>query len=304
MNKRPLVPLDSFVSGYRKALPVFPVILALLGLTYFFALRESFDYTIGHFETGAFWFVLVIILSVLAAVVSAVPAFMAKYTVSVTDTPENNLCAVFASVMGAVLAVILSADSILAFTPETTIVTKLAAFTLPFMALSLIFGILPMTRGTWLHQLCSIPAVLSVNLTMFECYFDPAVPINSPVRNLTTIMQSALLLFLLSEARLSFGVKSWRITVPYYIFSGGTAVTLAGGTALGGILNRLLTAEPADPNLSVLRLGLYLALALLAVSRLFALPKVCGKYVEPPKKEKDKAKADEEIPAETDAEVG
>lgn len=299
MNKRPLVPLDSFVSGLRRVLPAYPVCLLLLGLTYFLALHESFDYVIGHFETGAFWYVLLIVLTVGGVIVSAVPAFLARYTVSAADVPENNLGAVFGSVMGACLAVILAADSILAFTPETAVSAKLEAFTLPFLALSLILGILPMTRGTVLHQLCSIPAILTVNLTMFVCYFDPAVPINSPVRNLTTVMHCALLLFLLSESRLTFGVKSWRITVPYYIFANGTTAAIAGGIALGGILNRLLTMEPADPNLSLLRLGLYLALAVLAVSRLFALPKICGKYVEPPKKEKEK---DEEAKPQSDKE--
>ena len=95
-----------------------------------------------------------------------------------------------------------------------------------------------------------------------------------------------LLLLLLSEARLTFGVESWRITVPFYVFANGTASVLGGGIALGGLLNRFLTSQPADPNLPALRLGLYLALAILAASRLFALPAVCGKYTEPPKKEK------------------
>ena len=96
-------------------------------------------------------------------------------------------------------------------------------------------------------------------------------------------------LFLLSEARISFGAKSFRITVPFYVFSCGTCAALAGGIALGGLMNRLLTAQPSDPNLSALRLGLYLALAILALSRLAVLPGICGKYTEPPKKEPEKA---------------
>ena len=108
-------------------------------------------------------------------------------------------------------------------------------------------------------------------------------------------MQSAILLFLLSEARVAFGAKSYRITVPFYIFANGTAAILAGGIAFGGLLNRLTAYQPADPNLSALRLGLYLALAVLAADRLFALPNVCGKYVEPPKKD-NKGDSDETSP--------
>ena len=140
----------------------------------------------------------------------------------------------------------------------------------------------------------SLPAILSVNMSIFVCYFDPAVPLNSPVRNLTTIMQCAALLFLLSEARLTFGVGSHRITMPSYIFANAACAALTGGIALGGILSRLLNSESADPNLSLLRLGLYLALAVTAVSRLYAMPKICGPYREPPKKD-----GEPEEPAET-----
>jgi len=286
MNKSPLMPPKTFAAGFRKLFPAFPAAGVLLALVYFFALRNEFDYVIGHFEPSAL-FVLLVILTIAGTILSAIPAYMAKYTVSFRKTPADNLCTLFASVMTAVLAVILSVNSILGFTPETTTVMKLEAFTLPFLALAVIFP----KRGHVVQQFSAVIGVISVNLTMFSCYFDPYVPINSPVRNLTVIMQSAMLLFLLSEARLTFGVKSWRITVPFYIFANGTACALAGGIALGGLLNRLTAAEPGDPNLSALRLGLYLALAILAAGRLFALPAFCGKYKEPPKKEKDKSAA-------------
>ena len=290
MNKRPLISHTDFTSGFRKALPAYPVCLIVLGLSYFFALCTGFDYKIGHFDPS-FLFGLTTAAVIAGTLLSAVPAFLTKQAVSVTSVPADNLGSLFASVMGAILAVILAVDSILAFTPETTIVQKLEVFTLPLLALSLIFVL----RGTWIHRLSAIIAVLSVNLTMFSCYFDPNVPINSPVRNLTVILQASMLLLLLSEARLSFGVESWRITVPFYIFANGTASVLGGGIALGGLLNRFLTSQGTDPNLSALRLGLYLALAVLASARLFSLPKICGEYKEPPKKEqpgKEESKED------------
>ena len=281
MNKRPLVSPADFASGFRKALPACPILLGLVGLIYFFALRSSFDYRIGHFDPSLLFGLLC--ASLIAGVLyAAVPAFLTKQAVSVTSVPADNVGSLFASVMGAVLAVILAVDSIRAFTPETTAVQKLEAFTLPFLALSLIFVL----KEHPVRRIAAIISVISVNLTMFSCYFDPNIPINSPVRNLTVILQSSMLLVLLSEARLTFGTESWRITVPFYIFANGTASVLGGGIALGGLLSRLLTSDSADPNLPVLRLGLYLALAVLAASRLYALPAVCGEYREPPKKEK------------------
>lgn len=291
MKKSPLMPHDTFAAGLRRAFPAFPSAAVLLGLVYYFGLRTAFDYTIGHFEPSAL-FVLLVVFTILGVILSAIPARLAKNTISVTDVPAGNLCTLFASVMAAVLAVILAAVSILAFTPGTTVVAKLEAFTLPFIALAAIFPF----RGSTVHRISAIIGVISVNLTMFSCYFDPIIPINSPVRNLTVIMQSAILLLLLSEARITFGVKSHRITVPFYIFANGTAVILAGGIAFGGLLNRLTAYQPGDPNLSALRLSLYLALAVLAAGRLFALPNVCGKYVEPPNKD-NKGDSDEKSPA-------
>lgn len=286
MKKSPLMPPETYAAGFRRFLPVYPAVLLLLGLTYFFALRSAFEYDIGHF-TPSLLFGLLVFFTIAGVLASAVPAWLARYTISVTDTPSGNLCSLFASVMTAVLAVILTIDSVLLFTPDTTMVSKLEVFTLPFLAVS---ALLP-NRYARIRQLTSIVSVISVNLTMFSCYFDPYVPINSPVRNLTVITQAAVLLFLLSEARISFGAKSFRITVPFYVFSCGTCAALGGGIALGGLLNRLLTVQPSDPNLSALRLGLYLALAVLALSRLAVLPGICGKYTEPPKKESEKAES-------------
>ena len=291
MKKSPLMPHDTFAAGLRKVLPAFPAAAVILGIVYYFGLRTAFDYTIGHFKPSPL-FVLLVIFTIVGTLLAAVPARLAKNTISVTDTPAGNLCTVFASVMTSVLAVILAVSSILAFTPETTVVAKLEAFTLPFIAIAAIFPV----RNGIVHRICAIIGVISVNLTMFSCYFDPVVPINSPVRNLTVIMQSAILLLLLSEARIAFGAKSYRITVPFCIFANGTGVILAGGIAFGGLLNRLTAYQPEDPNLSALRLGLYLALAVLAAGRLFALPNVCGKYVEPPKKD-NKGDSDEKSPA-------
>lgn len=280
MKKSPHMPPETFAAGFRRILPVYPAILILLGLAYYFALRTAFDYTIGHFGLS-FAFGLVVFFTITGALFSFIPAYLAKYTVSVSEVPANNLLTIFGSVLAAVLAALLSVEAIRSFSPVLSVFDKLEAIALPFFAVAMIF----LLQGKVIHRIAAIIAVISVNLHMFSCYFDPAVPINSPVRNLTIIMQAAALLFLLSEARLSFGVGSWRITVPFYIIANGTAAALGGGVALGGLLNRFLTSEPADPNLSLLRLGLYLALAIFAVGRLIALPAVCSRYIEPPKKD-------------------
>jgi len=284
MNKRPLISHTEFASGFKKALPVYPVLSLFLGFLYLLALKKSFDYTIGHFNPSIL-FGLMTAAVIIGTVSAAVPAFLTRKSVSLTDVPGNGPVALFAIVMASVLAVITAVDAILAFTPDTTTVQKLEAYSLPFVAVSMLYVI----RPVWIRQISAAAAVLSVNLTMFNCYFDPDIAINSPVRNLTVIMQSAMLLFLLSEARLTFGVQSWRITAPFYIFANAAAAVIGGGIALGGLMNRLFAAQPADPNLSVLRLGLYLAFAILAFARLFALPKLCGKYQEPPRKEQPSA---------------
>ena len=287
MKKRPFLSPADFASGFGKALPAYPVLFVLLGGFYFGALRTGFNYTIGHFDPTLL-FGLMTAAVILGILLAAVPAILTKHAVSLTDTPQDNLLSLFASVMGAVLAVILAVSSALAFTPDTSVTAKLETFTLPFLAVSLILPFF--LKKHPIRQICASISVLTVNLTMFGCYFDPNIAINSPVRNLTVILQAAVILLLLSEARLAFGTESFRITSPFYLFANGAAAVLGGGLSLGGLLNRFLTDNPADPNLPALRLGLYLALALLALSRLFALPKLCGPYIEPPKKEKEKDK--------------
>ena len=96
-------------------------------------------------------------------------------------------------------------------------------------------------------------------------------------------MQGSAILYLLAEARLTFGADSYRITIPFYIFASGTTVILSGGIALGGLSNRILFDHADDPNLSLLWLGLFLALAVHAAGRLISLPAICSKYKEPPK---------------------
>ena len=130
--------------------------------------------------------------------------------------------------------------------------------------------------------ICTLLGTLSVNIAMFGAYFDFSLPLNSPIRNFTTVCQASVLLFLLSEARLSLTPEDAPGELPagYQFFASSACAVFGIGIGGGGALWQLIRSfsfgseiigKTPEPNLPVLRLALYLALGLIAADRLLRM---------------------------------
>lgn len=282
---------EKFLGTYKKISFIYPILAAVIAIAYFLALKSDFDTTIGHFERGSIWFYIFSGAIVIAVVISAILSKLSEKKVSVISYPGNGPLPVFASIFGALMAVMLLVSSA-ADLSKGVLDTfgKYAAYLVPFIALSLILSLSKKTAVGPIRSICAALGAVSVNLSMFESYFDFSIPLNSPVRNLTTIANTAVLLFLFSEARLTFKMNERRVLTPFYIFSCMTTASIALGISCGAILSKIFAPIVGDPNLSMYRLAMYAAIGLLAISRVFALPKIGGKYVEPPKNDKNAKK--------------
>ena len=132
-------------------------------------------------------------------------------------------------------------------------------------------------RGKTAHKIAAIIAPLSINLTMFARYFDFSQPLNGPVRNVTIIIHCAVLLFLLSEARLAFGE---RVTARFYVFASSVAASIGMGLSLGGVIWGIVDSSSPNPGETIARLALYVAVGCIAIDRLTSLPKVYTEVTE------------------------
>lgn len=264
-----------------------------IGVCYALAMCRDFDFTIGHFALDSVPFHIAAVLCGIG-IFAALIAYFSSGTKILDPLPEPGTLSVFAGLLSAAMCLVILYQAIrdrAAAIPEKLVSPEnlflFSALAGLFLAASVILGLFPENRGMkTIPSVCAVLGALSVNLAMFACYFNFTVPLNSPVRNLTTLMQAAILLFLFSEARLTLVKGPKELPVPFQIATQYAAVVLGLGISLGGILWRLLrtvsaafepysplTAGP-DPTLPLPRLVLYFALSLLALDRLLAGSKV------------------------------
>ena len=249
----------------------------MIAIGYFMALKYDFEVSIGHFARGSVWFYVFSAGIIASVILAAVLAKLSEKKFAIVKFPETNFISVFATVLAAVLAILLlvSAAIDLSFGRVGSF-GKYASYLLPFISISLVMAMFSKFRTGTVRLIASSLAAISITLTMFEMYFDFSVPLNSPVRNLSTIANAAVMLFIFSEARITLKADSRRITSKFYIFANASAASLSLGITVGAILEKLFCPIVNDPNMSLLRLGMYAAISLLALSRLFSLPSIAG----------------------------
>ncbi len=262
---------------------VSPIIAALIAGTYYIAMKMDFDADIGHFARGSVPFIICVVLSVISGAVAVLSYYSAKkYDLERSDNVPPTY------VFGAVLASILS-FAVLFFGLRDMKLTVLSAggtFTslsadnkLEFVSLLLsptiagayILTLVKQTRNTWSHTLFCIFAALCMNVYLFACYFDFSLPLNSPVRNYITVMDSAMLLFFLSEAKLSFVNEKNRVSYAFSYFASFLCSTITLGISLGMFLSRLLSPVVNDPQPNLLKCAMYFAVSVTALARLNSL---------------------------------
>ena len=272
---------ESRPSRTLRAADILPACLGLfLALMYALAMRFDFEYDIGHFSRTSFFFHAAAAAAAAGVLLALAEAFLTRRKIF-DPLPGSSPVSVFGAVMAAAMSVsaaVLTLSSYMRSVPEEGLTP--AKMSLASALLGLCLGasaLLNLSKeqrgGQAVPVVTAVLGVFSVNLAMFAAYFDFSVPLNSPVRNFTTLAQAAVLLFLLSEARLTLVKGPDELPVPFQRFAETAAVTVGFGVSFGGVLYRLMilgSAHSPEPNLSLPRLALYAALGCIAWDRLLA----------------------------------
>lgn len=288
-----------YVRTLRKVIPALPMLGLVIALALSAGLVMSFDEAIGHFEYGAVTFYLMSAGIIAAVVGSAVLGRGARAKFSLAAFPDSAPLSVCASYFAAIMAAVTSAaffyDTYVLHVPAGGTLELAAAALTPALTVSMILGAHEKTRQSVVRIVFALLAVLAVNLNMFACYFDFTLPLNSPVRNIITIAQAGVMLFLLSEVRLALSAET-RSTSPFFVFTSAFAASAVLGISFGLCVYGFVSPNAAEMEISIYRFACYFGVALLALSRLLALNSAAGTYVAPPEpepEENEKAVSDE-----------
>ena len=292
---------------------LFPVLGLLLAVLYPLAMSRDFEFSIGHFARGSVLFGLVTALSVcgiLAAILSSLP-FARGHALS--SLPAPGPVSVFGAVLGACMAVWIPIRLISTYsldlanqTAQSLSPVKLAlaaGLTGLSLAAALPLSLSDEKRRTAYGVILILAGALSVNISMFAAYFDFSVPLNSPVRNLTTLAQASVLLFLLAEARISLTPKEEPSSLPpsFQIFTSAVCAVFGIGIGGGGAVWQIarsfsfgseIIGKTPEPNLLLARLALYLAVGCVAADRLWHtdLRKLTAEEIEEAKRRAEEEK--------------
>lgn len=286
---------NAFLTLNSISRPLTIILALIIAVSFFFSMQNDFDYDIGHFATESVSFRIVIISAVFSIIFAAVLAFSSYGAASFTGIPDESPITYFGSILSAGMsfAGLFSVATDISLGVAVNKFSIIATILLPFIGISAILSLIPSMRFSKIRQICAILAVLSVNFSMFSDYFTFILPLNSPIRNLTTVMKCAIMLYLLSEARFSFGVSVTRTTVPFFVLSSAVTSTVTLGYSLGAVAFALLRPTVDDPNPTILSLALCVAIGIHAFGRILSCAKCVGEYVAPPAEEKKNKKSKE-----------
>lgn len=278
---------ERFQKFYKLVIPILLAFAALTAVGFFLAMRNDFDSVIGHFEHNSSPFLLVIISLIASVLLSLSAMCAARKSASITREIGENAVTTFSAIFASLMSIIclLSSATDLAIGVEYSGLALISAVLTPFIAVSMLLSLCKKFRYSSVRQICSSLAAVAVNLSMFTDYFNFTLPLNSPIRNIVTVMKGAALLYMLSEARISFGLKSGRLSLPFAVFSTGLTASITLGYTCGAILTYFIASPVSNPNPPIFTLALYVAIGLHAAGRLFTLLPAIGKYEEPEKKE-------------------
>ena len=218
---------NRFLKFAKKFSPVFLTLAIFSALSVSVALVCNFDEEIGHFSRGSVWFYLLCALTVISAISSAVFAILSSKKISLYKEPGEDLFSLFASVLCALVsaaAFIFFLISLPGYSVSKNLLQILSGLLLVFLAAGVFISVFPKYKSSPARAVLILLGCVAVNLDMFARYFDFTLPLNSPIRNLETIMQACALLFLLSEARLTLGAKAAHNTAKFYIFTSAAAL--------------------------------------------------------------------------------
>lgn len=272
------------VRQIEKIFPALPVIGVIIALAVSSGLVLSFDNDIGHFEFGSTSFYITAVGIIVATVLSAVLAVRSLNSFSLTAFPTGEPLSSCAAYFAALMAIIETAadlyGAIFLDAPIDGTLELLSVILLPAVSISLILGTLEKTRSSCAKIIFALVGSLSIISDMFARYFDFTLPLNSPIRNLITIAEAGILLFLFSEIRLAISHKE-RATAPFFVFSTAFASSAVLGISFGLCVYAFSSPYAAEAGISVYRFAFCFGTAILASSRLRSLGRCAGNYVTP-----------------------
>ncbi len=278
-----------------------PIFSAVIAAGYFFALKFDFDYDIGHFERSSPLFIITATAIALGIALPALAAILSRKKASITELPEPAGIIPFFAVFAAVLALFESGTTLMAIARHA-LGGKLelaAAATLPLLSVGLVTIAIPKLGRSLLAQISVTASIVSMDLYILARYFDQTLPQNSPVRHITMLAELSVMLFLISEARLTFGVTEQdgrptarRALLPLYIFANNTCATVGLGFSAGALVFEIFTENTSNLH-SLLRLAMYAAIGAVAMCRAFTARRLISEYnpspIERPKEKEKKS---------------
>ncbi len=272
---------------FSRGLLIFCAVFAvLLAFTFFWSVRTSYTEPIGHL-TSTFISGFLTGLSVFGAVLVLVAAVILGRKRSVVRQPRLSGLGWFAVIFSAVIAGAICVSMLISLIRDSFSAAQLAVAVLFGLLAAGLVCILFSSRVSVAARvlLLSLGALALIG-TLFLVYFDFSVPLSGTIHRLNMTVLCFGVLFLLSEARLSFGPaeeEGNRSTSFFYILACGLAASLMTGFAAGSLLIRIFCDVTADPPLPILTLALLLAFGLFSFDRLAAWPAADGKTVRPKK---------------------
>ena len=256
-------------ASFRLRAIIAVAISVFTGIGYFFAMKNSFNFEIGHFDSSV-WFWMIVAGIAAALIYSLAVAFsVRKKEITVSLEPS-----VSSSIIGCVAA----AESLLVFCDlikavfseerSVSVFDKITCILFLFVTAYFITTAVIKKKTPALTVGLAVLSALAVNASVFAAYFDSSVPMNGPVRHIMIIVRCAILLFFISEARFALPKGSDRLTPFFAVFVNNITFIISFGVSAGAIAFRCFCPNPADPAPSIAWLMFFLTVSLFAFTRM------------------------------------
>ncbi|MBQ8401865.1 MAG: hypothetical protein IJX14_08050 [Clostridia bacterium] len=280
-----------FAAMFRCIVPAVLILSVLAGVSFAFTCLRDFDTDIGHVQHGSVWFGLMIgavLLGLAGTVVLTISAWpVRQFRYPSAGYGETISAFMTAALLGVhalrQLLVTFTTAPVSASAFDTTILNRLSAAGLLLAALYFVCA--GIGRHGAVQTALSLCGCVSMMLVLFRLYFDFSMPLNSPIRNLSMLACTGLLLFLLAETRVN--VDLWYTGAPFTVFSHLSVILLTGVYGLGG----LILSVCGVGGFSMIESAAYLSAAALGFFRLQQFPSLIGDHIPPPPTEDDIRKA-------------
>lgn len=249
---------------------IFPLLAVVTALFYYLSVDKAFNFKIDHFDPSVY-FTLTLTAIALSVIIGAVFAFLHKSFE--IDVPERiSFVGMFFRLISVALSLIIIGKFVIGLIHHDAFsrIELISSFLFIAFPASIILSFSKKTSVSSVSSVLSMLAVLSVNLMIFVRYFDQTLPINSWMRHYATLIQCAVILYLISECRFTFDRKYKLQKAPFSIFVTAVISSVALGLSIGGLISAPEALMSADVHMPIEWLAFYASVSLTGCERLFA----------------------------------